>query len=368
MPTVELVVDPKTGKVRQAGATQEGKLVQEFKDAAEKSLYVFAKGVLGLTLLTPSLHLPVCAGLTAIPPYRKLRLLPRDHLKTSIIRSLMMHILLQPKDANLYFPGKEGASVRILFAAETAQNAENQLSWISTQYEDAQLLRGLWPHLVWHGNAQRLSKKWNQQAIQLPRSEIFPEASIETIGVGGAVTGRHYDVMVKDDLISYAAANSPTIMHDAIQWHKTSRALLHDAEKGLEYMIGTRWAVGDLWQHIIENDPSVDVVVRAAIENGKPIFPELFSLKTLLRIERELGPALFSLLYMNSAVNASLTDFDPATFRFYHDYGDSIEFDAPREADIGEPVIKPEQPFSSDLVRLLEGLHLYDTRRRADSI
>lgn len=368
MPTVELVVDAKTGKVRQAGATQEGKLVQEFKDQAEKSLYVFAKGVLGLTLLTPTLHLPLCAGLTACPPYRKLRLLPRDHLKTSIIRGLMMHILLQPKESNLYFPSKEGASTRILFAAETAQNAENQLSWISTQYEDSNLLRGLWPQLVWHGNAQRLSKKWNQQAIQLPRSEIFPEASIETIGVGGAVTGRHYDVMVKDDLISYAAANSPTVMHDAVQWHKTSRALLHDADKGLEYMIGTRWAVGDLWQFIVENDPSVDVVVRAAIEDGKPIFPELFSLKTLLRIERELGPALFSLLYMNSAVDVSLTDFDSGMFRYYHDFGSVLEFDAPKEDDPSNPVVKPEQHFSADLIQLLEGLRSHGHNNTNSSI
>jgi hypothetical protein len=90
MPNVELVVDGKTGKVRQAGATQEGKLIQEFKDAAEKHLYVFAKGVLDLSLLTSHLHAPICEGLTLCPPYRKLRLLPRDHLKTSMIRALIM--------------------------------------------------------------------------------------------------------------------------------------------------------------------------------------------------------------------------------------------------------------------------------------
>jgi len=282
--------------------------------------------------------------------------LPRDHLKTSIIRSLIMHILVQPKDRNPYFPGKEGASTRILFAGETAQNAENQLSWISTKYENSELYRALWPHLCWHGNAQRLSKKWNQQALQLPRKEDYPEASIETIGVGGAVTGRHYDVLIKDDLISYAAANSPTIMHDAIQWHKTSRALMHSADKSLEYMIGTRWAVGDLWQHIMETDPSVDFVVRSAIEDGKPIFPELFSLEALIQIERELGPALFSLLYMNSAVDASLTDFDPAMFRYYHDYGDIIEYDAPKQGGSNQEEEPKSRPFSADVMKLIEGM------------
>jgi len=74
----EVVVDRRTGQPRHAGADQsDGPWIMQFRRRAEQSLYVFAKGVLGLTRLTPTLHKPLCAGLTRIPPYRKLRLLPR---------------------------------------------------------------------------------------------------------------------------------------------------------------------------------------------------------------------------------------------------------------------------------------------------
>ena len=311
----EFVVDPKTGRVRQAGSDREGAFIAKARLEMEGSLFYLAYGALGLTRLTRSLHLSVCQWLTRVPPYRKLLLLPRDHLKTSIMRALSIHMLLQDKDKNLYFPGKPGEETRILYAGETATNAEHQLSWIAGHLESNTLLQGFWPHKLWR-NPRKESKRWNAKEFVLPRKTDFPEASMEAIGVGGAVTGRHYDVMQKDDLISFAAANSPIIMKEAIDWHKTSRSLLDDPDKGLEFIVGTHWSTGDLYDEIIGSDDSVEPLVRAAVEEGKPIFPEMFSLVTLARLERELG-SLYSLLYMNTSVDPRLTDFQPGDFRSY---------------------------------------------------
>lgn len=312
---IELVIDRKTGKVRQAGTLDpDQKDVLSFIGRAERDLYTLAKGVLGLTRLTPGLHGPLCRWLSDLEVKKsKLLLLPRDHLKTSMFRALAIHIQIQPAIGNIYLEGKEGSSSRILLSSETSTNAQHQLRWIQQQYESNALLRALWPHICWD-NPKKEAKRWNEEEMVLPRSSLYPESSIETIGVGGAVTGRHYDVIMKDDLVTFAAANSQVVMREAIEWHKSSRALLDDPEKSLEFIIGTRWGAFDLYQYIMDHDPEVDWLVKGAIEDGKPIFPEVFSLKSLERLRKDLGP-LFFLLYMNSAADPSLIDFDTSAVR-----------------------------------------------------
>lgn len=323
----ELVVD-KRGQPRQAGADREGEFVAKFRGAAESSLYFLAKAVLGLDRLTNTLHKPVAEWLQRVPPYRKLLLMPRDHLKTSIVsRSLPIHLLIQPAQGNIYFPGKRGADTRILLATETAPLGEKQLRWIETRFEQGRRLRALWPDVCWE-NPKKQSPMWNAGGMMLPRSADldYPEGSIEVIGVGGAVTGRHYDVMLKDDLVTLEAANSAIVMHAAIEWHKSSRALFDDIDRGLEFIIGTRWAVYDLYDDIQKNDPSVEVLVRSAIEDGIPIFPEMFSLASLQQLRKELG-VLFPLLYLNTAVDASISDFHVPDIRHYEVRDAEIHFD-----------------------------------------
>jgi hypothetical protein len=105
-------------------------------------------------------------------------------------------------------------------------------------------------------------------------------------------------------------------MGEAWDWHRTSRSLLDDPEKGLEWIAGTHWAPGDIYDNMLGQDDSVEPLVMAAVEGGKPIFPEMFSLETLARLERELG-SLYPLLYMNTAVDPLLTDFKPDDLRYY---------------------------------------------------
>lgn len=338
----EFVIDRKTGQIRQAGSsTPEGNFIKDFRTAAERSLYVFAKGVLGMSRLNRSLHREMCLWLTKCPPQRKLLLMPRDHLKTSMVgRALPIHILIQPKEHNIYQPGKDGASTRILLANETATNAEHQLRWIQARFETNDIMRALWPHRCWD-QPRRDSRKWSEKEMIIPREVDSPEGSIETIGVGGAVVGRHYDVLIKDDLISMDAANSAIVMHTAIEWHLASRALMDHPDESLEFTIGTRWAVHDLYSEIMDNDPSVQYIVRRAFEDSKPIMPEIFNTNALNQLLKELGPR-FYLLYMNEATAGELVDFDMDLVRYYKIFGtQQISFkEDGRDLELDEPDFK----------------------------
>jgi len=329
----ELVIEPKTGRVRQAGTHESGQFILKLKEAAEQDLYVFDKAILRrhLTpnLSSPKLHGWFCRWLQRVPPYRKMALLPRGHLKSAIVgEALPMHMLIQPDPSdgeNCYWPKLSGADMRILLIGEKQDLMSAHLRWIETQFETNELLRAFWPHRVWD-NPRREAKKWNELEMEVPRRGHFPDPSIAAVGVGGAMTGKHPNVLIKDDIIALEAANSLSVMEAAWETHKTSRPLLAPNEdRGLEYIIGTHWAVGDIYFRIQQTDPSVEYIVRSIIEDGTPIW-EHITLSEIDRLRKEYGP-LFHLLYMNSAADPELTDFHPEMLRFYKIDGGVLAFD-----------------------------------------
>ena len=166
----------------------------------------------------------------------------------------------------------------------------------------------------------------------VPRETEWPDSTVRAIGVGGAITGARPTVLIKDDLISIEAANSEVVMQTAIDWHIASRALMEEYEKdsgmeALEFIIGTRWAVWDLYQYVLDNDPTVEVVIRSIIEDEHTIWPERFDRPRVEQLKNEFG-SMFWLLYMNSAANPDLTDFDIDKIRTYELQGEQLVFDS----------------------------------------
>ncbi|MEE9586120.1 MAG: hypothetical protein V3W09_04390, partial [Nitrososphaerales archaeon] len=335
---------------------EHSEFIDNLRTGCEKSLYFFAKEVLGYTLLTPSLHKPVCEFLQEFPPYRKLILIPRDHFKTTMSQAFAIHLFIQPDGSNIYFPEglgnlnhSEGASTRILLASKTSDLAKVSLGAITTQFEQNMLLRSLWPNVVWE-NPRRQAKAWNNERIFLPRREtIFKEASIETIGVGGTRTGYHFNVNLFDDLIDIEDRNSTADMATAIEWYIASRAFLEKVpehkRQSLEVTTGTHWAVHDLYSYIKENEPSVEVYIRSIVEDGKPILPEKYSMEEIEAMKASFGP-LFPLLYMNNPIDPELVDFDMALIRTFRIEGSEIILeDDERDLLLAEKVSPGETPM-----------------------
>lgn len=333
----EIVINQKTGEVRQAGSDRAAEFIATFRRNAEQSLFLFARGVLGYTALTRTLHRPFCQLLQKPTPKRKLILMPRGHYKTTCAKALVIHATIQPDGQNVYFPEKmgqlthtEGTSTRILLGSKAAKLAKGSLAEVTLIYEQNELLRALWPHCIWQ-NPKRQAKWWNQDMIELPRREVFKEPTIMATGVDSAVVGFHFNLHMFDDLIDNESADSPAVMASAIAWFKNTRPLMDGQDISLEITTGTRWAVGDLYEDIITNDPTVEVYHRRAIEDGKPILPEAFTMEQFERMQQpsELGPAMFALLMMNDATDPELVDFDLAMLRSCRvvDDGKYIEYD-----------------------------------------
>jgi len=333
----EIIVDRKTGAVRQAGSDPSGgtgAFVGQFKAEAERNLFTFAVGVLGRTYLTRTLHAPVCNWLLDFTKFRrKLLLMPREHCKTTLIgHALTPHMVIQPKDANIYIAGLDGRDTTIVLAGESADRASDALRVVQSVFEGNTIFRALWPHVCWDN--PRASKKWNETEMIVRhdhRGEELPDPTIRGIGVGGAITGAHPRILIKDDLATRDAANSAAVMQDAIQWHVTSRALINKPEC-LEFMTTTRWAAYDWARFIMDSDKSVDVMLRSGIEHGTPIYPEGgFTLAKFDQLRSEFG-VLFPFLYLNTAIGAGITAFDMAEVRQYVLEGENIVVgDDPRD-------------------------------------
>lgn len=279
---------------------QKDDLRQSMRQKCKDSLYFLCKAVLGFSEFQPEPHLDMCLHIQNKDVLRKLILIPRGNFKSSA-GSIGYPIWLLLNNPN----------ERILLASSTATLTQHFLRRIKSVFEKNELFQWLFPELIpdW-----KCPGKWSESEIQIPRSGVFPEASIETIGVGGKVTGRHYGVMIFDDIIEEQAANSLDELTKVKDWHDLSEPLFDNPSIGRELVIGTRWHVSDLYGWIIASDKRYDVYLRQAIENGKSIFPERFSLEWL-NLLRDSKPKMFATQYMNDPLREGMTEFQEGWLR-----------------------------------------------------
>ena len=96
----------------------------------------------------------------------------------------------------------QNPNIRILIASKTDTNAVSFLSEIKQK-----LLR---PKMVEVFGVQQ-SSPWNDGSIRVKaRASDAKEDTIETIGIGGAIASKHYDMIVADDLIDESNSISAT--------------------------------------------------------------------------------------------------------------------------------------------------------------
>jgi predicted phage terminase large subunit-like protein len=161
-------------------------------------------------------------------------------------------------------------------------------------------------------------EKWSETEIIVPRANDYPEATIETIGVGGAVVSRHYKLIKLDDLVGKEASESTDVMQKTIDWYQYCESLLEDPHDSIE-TYGTRWSYNDLYAWILEHEAEdVDHFFRACYdESANPIWPERFDRVELERMRRKMGTFKFSCQYLNQPFDPESSSFDERWLRYY---------------------------------------------------
>lgn len=254
------------------------------REMALESTYFMAKSVIGFKDLTPKLHWEMCKWIENGRTHKH-GVVARDHLKTSVwtIADSTRRLV---KDRNL----------RLLIGNETATNASHFLRRLESIWDRNQTFRWLFPEVIWWDESKK--GKWSETEMCIPREMDYNESSVESIGVGGAVVSRHYDLIKLDDLVGKEASESSEVMKKTIDWYAYAESLLNHPVDSEIHNFGTPWGIYDLHQWILANEPDIDFFFRGCRDaNGDPIWPERFTDEALKRIRRKIGAFKYSCQY-----------------------------------------------------------------------
>lgn len=284
------------------------------RESFKNDLYIAAKGVLGYKDVNKRTHGSFCRFVQKNEKKRRLGLMPRAHLK-STIATIADSVRLAVKDPD---------ETRILIGGETATNAEKFLAEIKGHFEKNKLFRALFPELIPTRFAGP-GVQWSTSFATLVRNTVYKEATWSTVGVGGAIVGGHFNRIKCDDLIGLEAFRSPAAMKAAIEWAEHLEPLLVDQHVDIIDFIGTRWSRNDLYHRLMKLfGAEMAVFTREAIEQNEVIFPEKHTLQGYERMQRET-PLLWYAQYCNNPLAAGQSDFPVGAIKqFYFDLDGDI--------------------------------------------
>lgn len=309
-------------------------------------------------------HGPLCDWVQDTPTKDKLIVLPRSHLKTTIIGTLypLWRAVLNP-------------DIRILIVSNTKTNAGMTIKTIRGIIDGNPLFRACFPEVLpsnYSGEAARRNK-WNDESANLfrPSGMQLPESTFEAIGIGGNIIRRHYDLQIEDDTVAPKKDEmkgeellpSMDEIQKAIQFHKTLLPLMVDLNTGSRIVIGTRWASYDLINHVYtmeltdaeeerlgrERDPAKRGSGRFSVWDKPACDPDFTNVaykRNSVEIMRELagsmGPYLFAALYRNDPLSLAHMTFKPEWVRYYD------EGKAPVEDGMVIVCLDPADPPTGD--------------------
>lgn len=285
----------------------------------KNDLFFLNTGLLGHTRLSPHLHGHLCSWTERNDDWRfRLILLPRGHFKSAIMTiGDSIRVMLTDDLGDSPWPRNLGPDCRLLICHETDGQASNFLFAITSHFLSNPLLMGLFPELVPSPRKHRI----NRHELELPRAHVWPEPSIDTMGVGGRSQGRHYNFIKFDDLIGDKARDSSMMMEQAKEWFDNIQPFFSSFAKDHFDLIGTRWDLDDLYGHVMERyDDQLLRYVRGAEEPNSegeivPIFPEENTIEGFEILKK--NKKIWLAQYANNP-QAGATEFAKDWKKFFH--------------------------------------------------
>jgi predicted phage terminase large subunit-like protein len=286
-------------------------------------------------------HKELCDFVDANKNKQKLLLVPRGHLKSTLVTigKTVQWIVENP-------------AVRILIANATYQMAIAFLSVIKRHITQNKQLLEIF------GEVAKNPEKWAENMITLEQANVHggeKEATVFCYGMSGNLVSQHYDKIILDDVVNDDNVNTRDRIEKTLQFYRFCQPLLE--KDGEMIIIGTRYHEDDLYGHILnrENGLRDDFVVfeRRAIDGelwdqkeqkfvrGNVLWKEKYDLSNLSDIRRKMGPWVFSSQYLNDPVPPSDATFKREWFSHY-EVADLKGFDLNRYVLI-DPAISTEQ-------------------------
>jgi len=286
------------------------KLIKQLAEKGRKSLFFFARGILGFNKLTKHVHRPICKELENFKENVKIKVvLPRDWYKTTI--------------ASISYPiwrAINNPEIRVLLVQNTYSNAVAKLGAIKQIFEKNTLFQVCYPELL-----PTAKSTWTKDSLCVNRTGTFPESTFEAAGTSTSITSRHFDLVIEDDTVApdydnmTGALMQPTKedIEKCIGFHRLVPPLLIEPAESQVLVVGTRWTEADLLAWIDEHEKGYKTITRACLENdkgepdpnGNPTWEKTddgtkkFTKEVIDQLFEAVGPYMASALYLNLPVN-----------------------------------------------------------------
>ena len=221
--------------------------ITHLQELCKTDLRFLCKNVLHMTFWEDSLHNDLVRELN-LSDKKKLILMPRGHLKSTIV-TVGWSIQQVLKDFN----------IRILITNAVWDMAKKFLREINGLLTTKSNLSDLF------GQFDGVGSKFTEAGLTIAQrtSGVITAPTVSTAGIETALAGNHYDIIIHDDLVEESNINTPEQIQKVIRFYQNSLDLLDPG--GIMIIIGTRWAMTDLYGHLIESEMTS--------LNGKPLNP-----------------------------------------------------------------------------------------------
>ncbi len=224
-----------------------------------------------------ALHSTMLEFLEEGPKYgqRKLLLVPRAHLKTTLLRSWILWRLWNDPNETWTIVSQKGVL------------STEGVSEIKSVLERVPFLRHL------------RGPKWQADSFIVRRKMRSATPSVTCSSMTTSATGTHPGNILFDDPINFENVNTPANRDNCLSWLNDAESLA--TKHGNIYIIGTRWHRQDLYAEAMHRGFN-KLILPAIIsdpETGEeiPLWPEAYSLDQLYEMRQTMGP-VFDMQYM----------------------------------------------------------------------
>lgn len=243
--------------------------------AARRDFASFVEYVFGFALAEH--HMRWCAAIEQ--ESRALIFAPIEHGKTSIVSiAYPLFVLGCNPDA------------RVAIISETATQATRILAAVREHIRRNERLREVFPALKPAGGFRT---KWSDTAILVDRPSTGKDPSIVALGVLGPLLGARLDVAILDDVLSFESTFTSAQREKTIAWFR-STLVGRIVDGGKVLVAGTAWHREDLLHTIAASGEYKTLRDSAIRPDGRPLWPERWSLERLEQRRREIGELEFS--------------------------------------------------------------------------
>lgn len=228
----------------------------------------------------------------------------REHFKSSIITFALtiQDILCDPE-------------VTVGIFSHTRPIAKGFLRQIKREFEDNDLLKDLFPDVLYQRPA-REAPQWSEDGGIIVRRRGNPkEATVEAWGlVDGQPTGKHFSLLIYDDVVTRESVTTPEMIAKVTDAWALSLNL--GARGGRRRYIGTRYHFNDTYNEIMRRGAAIPRLYSATDDGTMDGAPVLLTRDQLAEKYREMGPYIFGCQMLQNPVADIAMGFKREWLRF----------------------------------------------------